>query len=348
MDWNIFRDYLLNNMPGAKVCSGGKEIVLRCPECGDSTKNSKSAHLYIGIPYDNNKPALYNCFHCGTSGILTHNTLIKWGIYRTDIALGLTEYNNTLKLSGKANRYFHPSAYQITHSYVTINSKTEEKRQYVCNRIGRDLSVPEMCDLKICLNLIDLLEENNVKRLTRDKRIVQELDREFVGFISIDNAFLNMRRTCPEGIVSNGIDKRYINYKIFDKDETSQRFYTVPTVIDLNSKERIKLHIAEGPFDILSVYLNLRNKEPGIYTSVSGNNYINVIFHFLIEKQIPYIELHFYGDNDQYGSINRIEKIMKIIPDKTIPVYVHKNTYPGEKDFGVPIDRIQESIIKIR
>ena len=36
------------------------------------------------------------------------------------------------------------------------------------------------------------------------------------------------------------------------------------------------------------------------------------------------------------------------IPDKTIPVFIHKNTYPGEKDFGVPITKINESIGQLR
>ena len=77
-----------------------------------------------------------------------------------------------------------------------------------------------------------------------------------------------MRRTCPEGVVYKSIDKRYINYKLYIKDDTNQRFYTIPTKVNLNIPNRIKFNISEGPFDILSVYLNLRNKEPGIYLKV--------------------------------------------------------------------------------
>lgn len=347
MDWELYKTFLLKNIPSAKLASGGKMINCRCFECGDS-KNIKSAHMYISIPYEDDKPSLYYCHLCSTAGIVNHNTLIKWGIFDSDIALKMNEYLYTLKLSGKAHKYFHPSEYHIKYNYVTLNDKTEEKRQYICNRIGYNLSVEDLTDLKICLNLYDLLEQNDVKRLSRDKRIVDELDREFIGFISIDNAFLNMRRTCKEGIVNESIDKRYINYKIFSKDETLERFYTIPTRVNLNNPNRIKLHIAEGPFDILSIYLNLRNREPGIYTAVAGNNYFNVIIHFLINLQLPFVELHFYPDNDKYGSLDRINKVMKMIPDKTIPIYIHKNTYEGEKDFGVPKNKIQESIMKLR
>ena len=30
-----------------------------------------------------------------------------------------------------------------------------------------------------------------------------------------------------------------------------------------------------------------------------------------------------------------------------INVYIHRNSYPGEKDFGVPINKIQESVYKV-
>lgn len=347
MNWNLYRDFLLKNIPSAKICSGGNQIVLRCMECGDS-KNPKSAHMYISIPSDDNGISLFYCHKCGTSGIVNHNTLIKWGLFDSDIALQLNQYLNELKIKHPENKYLRPSVYQIRHSYITMNDNTERKRQYLCSRLGYNLSFAEIADLKICLNLIDLLEENNVHRLTRDRRIVDELDKYFIGFISIDNAFLNMRRTVDEGVVNSSIDKRYINYKIFDKDITSERFYTIPTQVNLSSNKRIKLHIAEGPFDILSIYLNLRNKEEGIYTAVAGNNYYNILMYFLIEKQLPYIEIHAYTDNDKYGTIDRINKIINIIPDKTIPVYIHKNIYDGEKDFGVSQDRIRESILKLR
>ena len=157
-----------------------------------------------------------------------------------------------------------------------------------------------------------------------------------------------MRRTVGEGKVYKAIEKRYVKYQIFDKEITAQRFYTIPTMVDLNSTERIKLHIAEGSFDILSIFLNLRNKEPGIYTSISGSNYISVIMHFLTQLKLPYLELHIYPDNDKHGDMYTMRKLMNKIPDPYIPIYIHRNTCPGEKDFGVPIHRINESIYKLR
>ena len=75
--------------------------------------------------------------------------------------------------------------------------------------------------------------------------------------------------------------KGWLNYNIFNKQSTALKFYTIPTVVDINSPYRVKLNLAEGPLDILSVYLNMRNREPGIYTAITGNNYLNVIYHFM-------------------------------------------------------------------
>jgi hypothetical protein len=119
-------------------------------------------------------------------------------------------------------------------------------------------------------------------------------------------------------------------------------------MINICTGRRIKIHIAEGPFDILSVFLNLRCMEEGIYASVSGSNYMNTILYILLDLQLPYVEFHFYVDNDKYGKLSRMKKITNMIPDPTIPVYIHNNLYPKEKDFGVPLGRIQENIIQLR
>ena len=168
-----------------------------------------------------------------------------------------------------------------------------------------------------------------------------------MGFISIDNAFLNMRRLCDEGKVIKSIDKRYINYKIFDKFDTSERFYTIPTEIDLTIPERTKIHIAEGPFDILSIYKNLRNEERGIYTSIAGSNYAGVAMYFLLMFKIPFVEFHFYPDNDKFGSNSVMYRTSELLKPIQAPIYIHRNQAIGQKDFGVCPDMINESIQRI-
>ena len=58
---------------------------------------------------------------------------------------------------------------------------------------------------------------------------------------------------------------------------------------------------------------------------------------------IFYFNLHLYPDNDKYGDI--IEDIYNVIYPYGATLYEHRNVYPGEKDFGVPIERISENIV---
>ena len=305
--------------------------------------------MYISVPDDDSGlPSFYNCFKCGSSGIVTHNSLIAWGIYDKDIAFDLIEYNRSIMNNPRSSGFFGRLTYQIRNNYTTLDDKSEEKRQYIVERLGIDLSFEDLKNLKVSLNLLDLLKENSVEKFSRSPNIIKDLDREFIGFISIDNAYMNMRRTCEAGMVYKEIDKKYINYQIFNKFSTEERFYTIPTVVDLNKPQQTNIHIAEGPFDILSIYLNLRHKEEGIYTSIAGNNPVTTLLYFLSTLKLPYVNIHYYADNDKYGRAERVKYILKRVPDyQNHPVYLHRNISPDEKDFGVPISRIKESIIPL-
>lgn len=347
MDIQNYKNFLMSVIPSAKPASGGKFINCRCFNCPDSADPSHR-HMYIKIPENQSEPSWYYCHLCHCSGIITHKTLIQWNIYNEKIAVELLEHNRKCSRSQKNIKYFDRSVYTISNTYTSDNDNTAIKLDYINKRLGTSFTYQELRDLKVILNLYDVLNSNHITNLTRDKSIVDQLDANFLGFLSIDNAFCNMRRLCDKGLVFESIDKRYINYKIFDKFDTSERFYTIPTRVDLNSPSRIKLHIAEGPFDILSIYKNIRHEEPGFYTSIAGSNYIGQIMYFLETFMLPYVEIHLYPDNDQYGSMKSMERINQTLSIFNMPLYIHRNMYPGEKDFGVSPDHIDEQIIQMR
>lgn len=348
MDISYIKDFLLSHMINAKLVSGGRTINCRCPLCGDSV-HQKSAHFYISLP-TKNAPMLYYCHKCNSGGVVTYKSLLEWGLYDQKVVQEIECLNKMMSRKIKARRYYDFQVRNISNNKITQDSKSAYKLNYINQRLGLRLGYQDLSQLKIVLNLHDLLSENHIDTVTRNENIVADLDREFIGFLSFDNCYMNMRITCEPGIgrVYKEVDKRYINYAIFEKPDNSMRFYTIPTIVNLNTPCRIPIHIAEGPFDILSVYMNLCGRSNGIYTSVAGNNYISVISHFLINLQIPNCELHFYPDKDKYGTIERIIGFLDRIPDKSFPVFYHINNMDGEKDFGVPIQRIQESIMKLR
>lgn len=346
MNSEIYRNYLLRSIPTASSASGGSVVNCRCFFCPDS-KNPSSKHFYISIPRSDNEPSLYYCHKCHSKGVVTYKKLIEWDIYDDSIAIELINHNKKLSLNGNYSKYYNKIHYNIIANTTTDSETTRIKLDYINKRIGYNFTYEELRKLKICLNLYDLINDNKyqIQTLTRDKNIVDQLDANFIGFLSIDNAFLNMRRICDEGLVYKTIDKRYINYKLFDKYDTSERFYTIPTQINVCSPNRIKIHVAEGPFDILSIYKNIRHEENGIYTSIGGSNYKGIAMYFLENYKLPYVEFHYYPDNDKYGATKNMQKIADYLRPLNIPMYLHRNLFPGEKDFGVSIDKINEAVM---
>ncbi len=342
----MYRNFLVSRIPNAKSAGGGKEVQCRCFYCADSRDKRSHGHFYIGIPYSNDIPSYFYCQKCKTTGIVTHQKLIQWGIYDDNIALDILDHNNTALKTKRGRRYLSRDVYFINNDYVKIDDCSASKLRYFNNRLGLDLSYQDLLDKKIVLNLNDVISRNKLE-LTRDYHIVNDLDQYFLGFISLDNAFVNMRRLVNPGTVYKGVDLRYVNYALHQKYDNTERFYTVPKSIDLSSPRRIQLHIAEGPFDIMSIYYNLRGQSDDIFTSVAGSNYKGIIRYFITTFRLPYLEIHLYPDNDQYGSDWVMNDIANYIRLLEYPLYIHRNLYPGEKDFGTDISHIDERISRL-
>lgn len=339
---NDLKEFLLNNIPG-KIVSGDKEFLCRCPICGDS-RHLKSAHFYINLPVSNDTPVMYHCKKCNASGILNRNILRDLGVEVVDGDIINDLIKRHKKLSGSfirgSNKNKSIYKFNIINTYITLNENTEFKLKYINDRLGLNLSYQDILDSKIVLNLYDLYKYNNLQ-FTRDKRIVKELNESFIGFLGYNNAVLNMRNL-RVGQVSKYVDKRYVNYNLLNPDTISgtSKYYIIPTTIDTLNPEPIKIHIAEGPFDILSIFYNLYNgnKYNSIYASIEGKSYINLIKFLLADLKIINAEIHIYFDNDV--SNKEISEILAQLQYLNIDIYFHWNRFKGEKDFGIPKNRI--------
>lgn len=338
------KEMLLEVIPGSTPASGGNFILAKCVWCNDG-KHASSRHMYISVNPNDQLSWAY-CHLCHTSANLTSDILSNYfGIYDVEFLVNNTKYfNKVYKSSRYKNSLSHLETYKIRNTNRP-SELSDVKIKYINNRIGTNLTYEDMDRLKICLNLETLLEDNRIEKLTRDKYVVQELNVSFLGFISTDNAFVNLRNL-RQNKLRPPLNKRYINYNIFDRRDNTQRFYIIPADIDLNNPQPIKIHIAEGGFDILSIYYNLR-KDPvhNIYAAVNGSGFMNIIKHFLNVLKLINIEFHIYKDNDTQDYI--IENMVDRLRPYFIPLYLHNNSYEGEKDFGVPIDRIRENIVRL-
>ena len=329
------KQFLLANVRNAKLASGGREIVGRCHMCLDSPDPNKT-HLYISLG-DNTKPPMFHCFLCQESGLVDGKFLRSLNIYDPNL---ISDVNSEIsKMSRQVgNQIYNNTVVQLNH-YCNYNKDelTATKLSYVNNRLGLSLSYKDLNNLKIVLNISDLLRINRITQYTRYPNIMEELDNNFIGFLSADNCYLNMRNLnlFQE---SENVKMRYINYNIFGKADNSARYYIIPTEVDLTSPEPINIHIAEGPFDILSIALNVNNGiGNNIYMAIGGKAYLNAIKYFIEKLGLINVIINIYIDNDI--DTRSIYNIINYLSPFRITFRVFRNGFEGEKDFGVPFDK---------
>ena len=337
-----FIDYIKTMIPGAHEVSGGKEIVCRCRYCPDS-RDPSHGHMYIKVPQEADDPVLFHCFKCQTSGALDSRTLLDWGIYDPNIAVTIDKINQKAARSNKFVGY--TKDWYNFYNCINNSQLAQIKVDYINQRLGTQLTIQDCIQDKVVLNLQDCLDAMNLQ-YTRHPNIVNQLNQNFVGFLSLDNNFVNLRRMCNEGIVYQGIDKRYINYNIHNKKDNTEKMYVLHSNIDLTNPQKVQIHIAEGPFDILSIKHNLRmNNSNCIYAAITGSGYKGLVMHLINTFKLFYFDLHVYPDNDDMGSKYMIEELVHLVAPYNATLYEHRNLYPGEKDFGVPVSRINEKVI---
>lgn len=338
-----YREFLKKNIVSARDAAGNSEIVCRCRYCPDSN-DPRHGHMYISIPQNDEDISVFYCQKCHTAGYVTNRTLIEWGIYDPEISSELININKRASKHGKTRQYDR-QVFQL-QNYIYNYDLAARKLEYINNRIGVNFTFEEAIKNKVIFNIGEVIEYNHIEQLTRHFNIVKQLNDQFVGFLSLDNNFVNLRRICDEGIVYHSIDKRYINYNIHGKKDNTEKFYIAPIEVNLSNPYRVKLNIAEGWFDITSVKYNLRNNEPGIYGAISGSAYKGMIMRIL-SMGIYYVEVHIYPDNDKSGGYDVMNDIAHFLRPYNIPLYIHRNTFPGKKDFGVKIDEIIESVERV-
>ena len=335
--------YLTQNFR-AKLASGGKEIVKRCHFCGDS-RDQSDAHLYIGLKNDGS--IAYHCFKCNASGYVDGRFLRDMGCYDTSIMnLCLEQNRNSLSSRSSrlgslrdANTFRHPYIYADPNSEYTM-----KKLNYISNRLGVPFTLEMLSQFKIVLNLKEFLGVNRIDRYTRQPDMIDLMDKFFMGFLSMDNCYVNLRRLVPEGKLPQFIDSRFINYNIFGINDNSRRYYVIPNMVDTTMP--IDVHIAEGGFDILSIYLNLPHENPNaIYIAICGKSYEAVIRFLIVTYGLSNFNLHIYPDADINS--RKMYDIKNLLIPFNVNIFVHRNGFEGEKDYGVSKDRIVDLVTKI-
>ena len=333
-------------VPTAKVASGGKEIVIRCPFCGDS-KNLRHAHFYMSVPQSQEDISLYQCKRCPNKGIISDELLRRIGCNDSNIMIEITKHNAEVMSLPKYKSLKKINIYPLKWNLIRKDPNNQIKLDYINKRIGSNFTIFDLAKVKIILNLYDVINTNHLE-LTRHQMVCNDLDKYFMGFISFDNSYCGLRKVTNKEL-HNAVNKRYINYSLVNKTDDRKNFYVIPTRIDILDPAPVKIHIAEGQFDILSIYYNLNqcNDYQNIYMACGGKSYSQALEFILTESGIINYEIHFYPDRDvtdnefYYDVLRRVE----LLPGD---IYIHRNVFNGEKDFGVPKERIMDSVRVIK
>lgn len=326
-----YRNFLLQNLPHAIPASGLSEVVCKCFYCPD---NGSHHHMYVSIPKTENEPSWFNCFKCGTSGMVTYKRLIEWQIFDQEMNIILTEHNRSVMNNPLNMKIYGDGIMNVRHSFIRDEELSYRKLAFINSRLGTNLTFEDCVSDKIILNINDFLKQNYIQKLTRSINFVNELNTNFVGFLSYDNNFISLRN-----MGNSWIDERYIVYNTFEKKDNTKKMYIIPTSVDV--RKPIKVHITEGPFDALSVKHNLRRDfDNCIYTAITGNAYKGVLRELIINQKLINLEIHLYPDSDTKEYV--IKDLIEFLRVYKFPVYIHRNQIG--KDMGESLEKIKETI----
>ena len=340
----------LQTLPVCKPNSAKRNWVVRCPYCGDS-KTANHGHFSILIDINSDAPLLYRCLRCNESGIISSQTLEDLGLYvSNEFVRDLSLFNAT-----SINPiYFKDRVKKFEVSLPTDSGENARKLDYINQRLGLDLTYEKCVEYKIVLSLVDFLRHNRIKisdvndgsSINLPRRSILELNQKYLGFLSSNNNKITLRDCTAD---QSGFFGRYYKVTIDPFNQSPNTFYGLKNQFDLLYTGPIYVHIAEGTFDILSIYENLEHppSQNSLFFASCGYGFNTIVKYLIYMGVCTDINLHIYSDNDK-SDLDHLKSLKGPIKLWIDNVFVHRNGFPGEKDFGVPKDKIKEYFYRLR
>jgi hypothetical protein len=342
-DIEIIKEYLLGR---ERAFTSSSNIIMRCPFCGDP-KSTRSANFSVRVDIEEKEPFLYQCFRadCQAIGLLTPEVLqTKFFCGEMDILLALSRHNS--KVDKKIKKFNGKIKRDLRIINLANNELNAKKLDYVNKRLGQNLSIKDLKDFKIQLDLLEFLTMNNIRKYTMDPKFVEKLSTYSVGFLSAFEDYV-ICRTLNSSMFNN----RYIIYpiaKIVDNIGGSLKFYIKPTQIDLLSDKASELHIAEGVLSILGAYFHSGSYPSDrnvLFIANCGAGYLNSISTTIKQYGLTKVRINIYSDSeialDYYKKIKEKLSFITVIKEFN----VHYNTL--KEDFGYPASDIKITTYKL-
>lgn len=307
-----FKIQLLNT--GYFKKQSGQEYVCTCPFCG------KRKHCYVVFDLVGDKPLLYNCFRCNSSGIINQKFLEYFGLENMTIPK-----MKVLKKIDIAN------AISNTNKVVMFNMDNKKKIQlfgdYIKYRVGVEATVDEMIQFQL------LTEPGSYAREYLGENFDDGWFDTSVWF-KLDNGNIHGRSLVDD-------EKRWVKFK--SRRISSVGTYSIKNAFDI--EDDINICISEGIFDSIGLYyynksISLRNC---VYIACLGKNY-DIGIKNAIKRGIfgDSVNIRIYKDSD-VDNVWVNKEYTGLF--KSISIYKNMNG----KDYGVDINTIDaKRVLKIK
>lgn len=295
----------------------GVEYRIRCPICGDSQKDQNDSHCYIKCSNDPTEPLLYNCFLCNAHGVVNKYFLKKLGLDKRVQMLAVTNKSHRIPLNSV------PDVSMVIGTPVIASNQVA----YIENRLGKGFSFEDYDRFKIVWDwrgVLPYVTSNKVRNTL-------PTGNDHITFLSDDKATLLIRNLSEA-------DKDHAWRKVGIMRSNSRSFYTIKAQLDIFTDEPIVINIAEGVFDILSVYKNFYDTKNSVFIAALGSDYIPAL-EYMIGKGIigTNVMVRIYIDKEI--DVDELSKGLDKFKWLFHNITIYWNTI--SKDVGVAIDKIK-------
>lgn len=316
---------------------------VKCPYCGHTDRSKFSTHVGIKMTNLDGGFPVFHCVKCDIGGIVDQRFLEDLDLYDADLKYLEGSLKTELR-KRVGQKGFKSNRIKPIKILPPLNNKhTIAKIKYFEERLGIKLTTKDMIRNKIIFNLKDFLSYNNITNYTRHENVVSSLDKNYIGFLSTKNEFINFRKIDDN---FTKYEKRYSIYNIFGLDDNTTKFFTLGSG-RINVMKNIDVIMAEGTFDIFGVLYHIYdNKIPDdtIFMAVGGMGYASAI-KYLNKLGILFANYQIYSDSSVELSTYRNMKHELGYRLKGNDITIHYNTL--SKDCGVPKDQILIKSFKI-
>lgn len=334
--------YLKSKVDIIRLTGAKDETMIRCPFCMDSKKSKFDTHMYI----HNEAPFMYYCQLCENSGY-GKDLLNKLNLYDNEITQHMNKAYNDYLEESNIKYGFNIKDLSSKETIILPNQYTpleDSKIQYLNNRLNINIDEEDVNNFRYILNLYDYLNNNDIvpDNFTKGQlKMIDIMNQECSMFLLNDKSTIIGRYMNAE----KG-QQRYYKLKLFNRVDRSRSFYTIKNNIDLSLPVH-NLYITEGIYDILGIYYyndkKLSNND--LYIANNGKGYLSTL-NYMTKIGITNCNINIYSDNDVNIDFYKY-RLKNSILTKYNSANLYYNTFPNEKDFGIPKDNIKLSVKQI-